>query len=30
VTIPALLLNQNEQIRTKSERHLYKLFNFHS
>jgi len=30
VTIPALLLNQNEQIRTKSERYLYKLFNFHS
>jgi len=24
-TIPALLLNQNEQIRTKSKRHLYKL-----
>ncbi len=24
-TIPALLFNQNERIRTKSERHLYKL-----
>ncbi len=30
VTIPAFFLNQNEQIRTKPERHLYKLFNFHS
>ena len=30
MTIPVLLLNQNEQIRTKSERHLYQLFNFHS
>ncbi len=28
-TMTATLLNQNEQIRTKSERHLYKLFNFH-
>jgi len=26
ITIPAILLNQNEQIQTKSERHIRKLF----